>query len=160
MQTGVICPLFALLTRSALSAYTAHFAQPESHTQTGFICPSLTLLAHSVGIHCSDRITHADRRDLPITHVARSFSDLGIHCSRRITDRRQLPIARVARSFRALRRHCSLRSRRISAHGIALFALQERHLVGDQVTTWWHGSHDLPHPDCPPKYQPNQTTSS
>ena len=39
--------LLVLLTHSALSAYTAHFAQAESQTQTGIICPSLALLAHS-----------------------------------------------------------------------------------------------------------------
>ena len=43
-QTGVIQPSITLLARSALSAYTAHFARAES--QTGVICPSLSLLAH------------------------------------------------------------------------------------------------------------------
>ena len=129
----------ARLVPLAVSAYTTHFARAESQTQAGVIYPSLTLLAHSVlsayttQVY-SGRITDADRHHLPITPVACSFSTFGIlcsFCSGRIThaDRHYLSINRVARSFSALGTHCSLGSHRISSLVIALFALQERHLV-------------------------------
>ena len=108
-----------------------------THTQTIVICPSLALLAHS-GISAHTLLTL-----LTQNHRRRQASSA--HRS-------------GCCSFRALRRHCSLRSYRISAHGLALFALQEHHLVRHQGTTWWHGSIDLPRPS--PKYQPNQTTNS
>ena len=62
---------------------------------------------------------NTDRRLLPMTHHARSFSALGRHCSlwsRRIThtDRHHLPIAHVACSLSAHGRHCLLRSSRIT----------------------------------------------
>ena len=44
-----LTPLAAtvLASLAQLSAYTAHFAQAESQTQTGVICLSLALFAHS-----------------------------------------------------------------------------------------------------------------
>lgn len=54
--------------------------------QTGAICPSLALLAHSaLSRYSLRRITHADRCHLPIARVARSFNAFGRHCLRRIT---------------------------------------------------------------------------
>ena len=156
------------------------FAPQSTHSSARLAQLAATLLASlaqnhpcrqarsfsALGMHCSlcsRRITDAERRYLPIAHFARSFSALGMHsslCSRRITDadRYHLPIAHVVRTFSAFGRLCSLRSCRISALETALFALQERHLVGDQGATWWHGSHNLT--DHPPKYQPNRTTNS
>ena len=98
MQTGVICPSLVLLTHSALSAYTALFAQAEraeSQMQTGVICPLLALLAHSA---LSAYTAHFTRGE--------SQTQTGIICQ---------SLALLA-----------LCSRQISAHGIALFALQER----------------------------------
>ena len=48
--------LYLLLAESILT----HFARAESHTQTGVICPSLALLAHSALLEDSAHFARAE----------------------------------------------------------------------------------------------------
>ena len=125
-----------------ISAQTVHIAREES--QTGAICPSLALLAHSAFLtytaHFARAEWHTQTCVICPSLALLAHSVLSAYTAHFAHTETQT----VDRSFSTLRRHCSLCSRRIGAHGIALFALQECHLVGDQGAFLWHVSHDLP----------------
>ena len=105
-------PIARLLAHSALLRDTSHFACAESHMQTGVICPSLALLAHSA-------LSADPLRAPPGGMVAMAYPDHPLKFQPNWpTD----------------------------SWDIALFSLQECHLVGDWGATWWQCSHDPPWP--------------
>ena len=95
-----------------------HFARAESHMQTGVICPSLALLAHSALLEDSARFART------VPPGGRSGRNL---------------VARVPMTYLTIHQSISQIGPQTAEIYISLFGLQERHLVADQGATWWQG---------------------
>ena len=112
----------------------------RKHSHLGSLRSQQTLLASLAQNHICRQVSSAHRSRCSL--IQHSWQTLLALFTQNHT-RRQASYAHRSR--------CSLIQRSTKApatlaHSSALFALQERHLVGDQGATWWQGSHDLPRP--------------